>query len=153
VLLAKLHRAVFLALVISQLVGCRSMSTTQSSPARYDATVTPIAVGLETLELCIAVDPADPRGVWWWEPGSNGCATRSTGPAVFRGDEASVSQPSGKSTTASFRLQTHSATRPFITVRLTLTDQTMTSLDTGSKVTLQRRGDLDIPKMVSRGRQ
>ena len=152
-LLQELRRPAFLALLVAQLIGCRSAPVAQPPRARYVATVTPITVGLGTLGLCIAVDAADPHGVWWWEPGANGCATRSTGPSVFRGDEASVSQPPGRPINASFRLQTHADSRPFITVRVTMSGDAMTSLDTGSQVSVQRRGDLDIPEMAPRGRQ
>jgi hypothetical protein len=38
----------------------------------------------------VAVDPTDPKGVWWWEPGRSGCSSRSTGPSAFRGDDATV---------------------------------------------------------------
>jgi hypothetical protein len=152
-LLRGLHRSAFLALLLAHVIGCRSAPVAQSSRTRYVTTITPIAVGLGALKLCIAVDPADPHGVWWWEAGATGCATRSTGPTVFRGDQASVSHPPGKPTSASFLLQTHSDTRPFITVRLTMSDDTMTSVDTGSEVSVQRRGDLDIPEMAPGGRQ
>lgn len=150
---AALRRATLLALLASQVFACRAARTPQPSRARYAATATPIAVGLGNLGLCIAIDAADPRGVWWWEPGASGCATRSTGPSVFRGDEASVSSPARNATNASFRLQTHSDTRPFIIVRLTMTGNTMTSLDTGSQATLQPLNDLEIPEIPPRGRQ
>jgi len=152
-LLQELLRSAVLALLVAQLIGCRSAPVAQSSRPRYVTTTAPIAVGLGTLKLCIAIDPADPHGVWWWEPGATGCATRSTGPLVFRGDEASVSQSPGKPINASFRLQTHSDSRPFIAVRLTVSNDAMMSLDTGSEVSVQRRGDLDIPEMAPRARQ
>jgi hypothetical protein len=153
VLLPALRRSAFLGLLVCQGAACRSVPAAQPSRARYVATVTPITVGLGTLGLCIAVDPADPHGVWWWEAGATGCGTRSTGPSVFRGDEASVSKPSAKPTSASFRLQTHSTSQPFITVRLAITDGRMMSLDTGSQVAVQWRDDIDIPFNVSRERQ
>src|ERR1700752_1248776 len=66
----------------------------ESSRGRYAVTAEPLDVGLHT-KLCIAVDPADSAGVWWWEPGAAGCSTRSTGPALMRGLEPQVrlSQP------------------------------------------------------------
>jgi hypothetical protein len=153
VLLQELLRSACLALLVAQLIGCRSAPVAQSSRTRYATTTAAIAVGLGTLKLCIAIDPADPHGVWWWEPGATGCTTRSTGPWVFRGDEASVAQSPGKPITASFRLPTHSESRPFITVRLTMSNDAMMSLDTGAEVSVQRRGDLDIPEMAPRARQ
>ena len=35
------------------------------------------------LRLCVAVDPRDPHGVWWWQPGASGCTSRSTGPTCL----------------------------------------------------------------------
>jgi hypothetical protein len=115
-------------------------------------TATPIEVGLGNLGLCIAVDPLDQHGVWWWEPGATGCSTRSTGPAVFHADEATVSatMPSG-ATALAFRLQTHSSTRPYIDVHLMLEGNHMRALQTGKRVSLQRRRDLDIPERPPMG--
>ena len=80
-----------------------------SAPAdgRYLVTSSAIDVG-RGIRLCIAVDPRDPHGVWWWQPGASGCTSRSTGPTVFHADQAAVS-PSARPevTTVSFRLGLH----------------------------------------------
>jgi hypothetical protein len=110
---------------------------------RYAVTAEPIRVGLGNLGLCIAVDPGDPHGVWWWQPGASGCVTRSTGPDVFHVDDATVSR-SAAGTAVTFRLGTHSLEQPFIRIRLTLDSSAMRSLDTGHEVGLLHRDDLRI---------
>ena len=135
------------------LTACRSISPSHAHLPRYLATVTPIEVGLGTLGLCIAVDPLDQHGVWWWEPGASGCATRSTGPGVFHADEATISTMKPGPTAVGFRLQTHSSTRPFIDVRLLMEGNSMRAVQSGARVALQRRSDLDVPEMPSRGRE
>ena len=78
-----------------------------SAPAagRYLVTSTPIDVGLGNTGLCVAVDPRDPQGVWWWQPGASGCTSRSTGPQVFHADKAAVSPaPPPEAMAVSFRL-------------------------------------------------
>jgi hypothetical protein len=120
-----------------------------SAPAdgRYLVTSSAIDVGGRGIHLCVAVDPRDPQGVWWWEPGASGCTTRSTGPTVFHADQAAVShsaQP--KATASSFRLGLISRTPSFLEVRLAIQDGRMRSLDTGAVVALTRRNDLDLPE-------
>ena len=122
-----------------------------SAPAdgRYLVTSSAIDVGGRGIRLCVAVDPRDPQGVWWWEPGASGCTTRSTGPTVFHADQAAVShsaQP--KATAASFRLGLISRTPSFLEVRLAIQDGRMRSLDTGAVVALTRRSDLDLPEQT-----
>src|SRR2546423_13623010 len=47
----------------------------------YIVTVEPISVHRGPGSgLCVAIDPADPTGVWWWGAGRSGCATRNTLP-------------------------------------------------------------------------
>jgi len=131
-------------------VGCRSSSQPQPPP-RYVVTASPIDVGLGPSGVCVAVDPLDRRGVWWWEPGASGCATRSTGPGLFHADKATVSRSVHSGPTAlSFRLQTHSTTRPFIDVRLLVDDGNMRALESGARVLTSRRHDLDIPELPDR---
>jgi catechol 2,3-dioxygenase-like lactoylglutathione lyase family enzyme len=123
-----------------------------SAPAdgRYLMTASTIDVSLR-IRLCIAVDPSDPQGVWWWEPGASGCTSRSTGPSVFHADQAAVSRSAPPDVTAvAFRLGTHSRTRPHLDVRLAIEGGRMRSLDTGAAVALQRRSDLDVPWEVPR---
>jgi hypothetical protein len=147
---APLQRHRFGAIVLVAIsAGCH-WSRQHDSTLRYLVTEGPVNVGLSQ-GLCLAIDPNDEHGVWWWEPGASGCATRSTGPNVFQGDQARVSRSSDSSTTAGFRLGTHSRDRPFIDVRLILERGQMRAIDTGAQVPVQPRSDLDIPEMAPRG--
>src|SRR5687768_9132925 len=115
---SEMFRGVAACVVVAGcLVGCRVASPPQSVTPRYQVTASPIDVG-NGIRLCVAIDPADSQGVWWWGPGASGCASRSTGPGVFRADQATVSQ--SPPTAVGFRLGTHSATRPFIDVRMVI---------------------------------
>jgi hypothetical protein len=106
----------------------------------------------EGIGLCIAVDPVDPQGVWWWMPGASGCSSRSSGPGVVHAEQATVTRAKPQASTAlSFRLGTHSATRPFIDVRLIVEDGRMWALETGAQVSLETRGNLEVPEMPTRG--
>jgi catechol 2,3-dioxygenase-like lactoylglutathione lyase family enzyme len=119
-----------------------------SAPAdgRYLVTSSAIDVGVGT-GLCVAVDPHDPQGVWWWQPGASGCTSRSTGPTVFHADQAAVSRSAPPEVTSvAFRLGLISRTPSFLDIRLAIEDGRMRSLDTGAAVALQRRGDLDVPE-------
>lgn len=150
---ARMRRSCSLFLVAFSLVACRSTSQSPPSVPRYLVTSSPIDVGLGPWGLCVAVDPLDQHGVWWWEPGASGCASRSTGPGVFHAEEATVSQSTQTGPTAvSFRLSTHSATRPFIDVRLVVENGDMRALESGARVALQRRNDLGVPEIPGRGR-
>ena len=115
-------------------------------------TQTPINVGVGP-GLCIAIDPNDEHGVWWWEGGASGCSSRSTGPGLFHPEPASVSHPTSETTEVAFRLGTHSSTRPFIDVRLRVEHGQMRAIDTDARVAVQPRSDLDIPEMPPRGGQ
>lgn len=129
----------------SLLIALLTLASCQSAP-RYLVTVTPIDVGVAP-GLCVAVDPRDPHGVWWWQAGSAGCASRSTGPALFHPDGATVARAADSGSFAiAFRLGTHSDTRPWIDVTLTVTDAAMRSPATGAEVSVARRGNLDIPE-------
>jgi hypothetical protein len=95
----------------------------------------------------VAFDPADEHGVWWWEPGATGCDTRSTGPGVFHADRAVVPRAAtGSPLALTFRLGMHSASRPFVDVRLVLEDGSIRAVDTGARATLVRRAVLEVPE-------
>jgi hypothetical protein len=121
--------------------GC---ATAAPSTSRYVVTATPVDVfGTDTTKLCIAVDPADAHGVWWWEPGPSGCSTRTTGPTVFRGEDATVvASPGSGAVAVEFRLQ---LTMGFRDVRLRLQDDAIQLADSGVRVSTERRPNLDIP--------
>jgi hypothetical protein len=150
---ARLRGGCFVFLLACSLVACRPISPSQPPVARFLVTGNPIDVGLGPRGLCIAVDPLDPHGVWWWGPGASGCGSRSTGPDVFHAQEATVAQSAPAGPTAiSFRLQTHSDVRPFIDVHLIVEDGNMRALESGARVPLQRRSNLELPEIPVRGR-
>jgi hypothetical protein len=130
---------IFPLLLVVFLFGCR---TSAPSAPRYVATATPVDAVGGGWGLCIAVDPADAQGVWWWQPGPSGCASRITGPTVFRADRAQVRTSNSGSISASFTLQLHLGAR---VVNLVLRDSEMRITDSGMRVPTQRRADLDIP--------
>src|SRR5438046_391930 len=114
-------------LLVSSAIACHSTTRTpvQHVTAHYLVTDSPIDVGVGP-GLCVAVDVLDPHGVWWWEPGATGCPSRSTGPNVFHADQAHVSRETSASpVSVSFRLGTHSTTRPFIDVQMVVESGTM----------------------------
>jgi catechol 2,3-dioxygenase-like lactoylglutathione lyase family enzyme len=135
--------------IAAMLVGCASIDAQPGGCCVV--TTDPVRVSPGSLGLCVAVDPQDAHGVWWWEPGPAGCATRSTGPDVFRADDATVSAQRRGVTAVEFRLETHSATQPsFVRVRLMLEGTTLRSLDTDSQVALEPRDGHAIPQEAPR---
>lgn len=153
-LFEQLRAGGFVCLLAFSLVACRPVSPSQPSVARFLVTDSPIDVGLGPRGLCVAVDPVDPQGVWWWGPGASGCGSRSTGPGVFHGQEAKIAQSTQTGRTdIRFRLPTHSATRPFIDVHLIVEDGNMRALESGDRVALLRRNNLELPEVPVRGRQ
>jgi len=136
-------RFIFLPLLAAFLFGCKAASP---SP-RYIVTATPVDVVGGGWALCIAVDAADAHGIWWWQPGPSGCATRITGPSVFRADRAEVKTTNSNSISASFTLQLHVGTRD---INLALQDSEMRVADTGVRVPTERRANLDIPPAFGR---
>ena len=130
--IARLCCICFLFLLACGQVGCRSASQPQPSVPRYAVTASPINVGVGS-GLCVAVDPLDREGVWWWEPGMSGCSSRFTGHGVFHAERATVSQAAQSGSVAfSFRLQTNSATSTFVDVRLVIEDGGMRAVETGA---------------------
>jgi len=122
--------------------ACRS----HAAAPRYVVTAEAIDVGVGA-DLCVAVDPFDTQGVYWWEPRGRGCAKRSTGPGVFHADAARVAQraPSG-SIALAFRVGVHSLERPFVDVQLTLKDDELVDASTGDRVRMLTRANLIVPE-------
>jgi hypothetical protein len=131
-------------LMISALLGA-AIQVTSRSASRYVVTAEPLAVG-SSAKLCVAVDGTDPHGVWWWQPGRDGCLSRSTGPTVLKADSATVSKSDAK-IEASFRLRLHgSATRPdHVDVRIVVERGRMRSQAPNSDVAVAFRNDLEVP--------
>src|SRR4029079_16339405 len=132
-------------LLVATLVGFIGQSRSNVE-LRYVVTAAPLGVGVPT-KLCLAVDPTDVHGVWWWEPGANGCANRSTGPGVFKADSATVSRNNG-AIDAAFRLQLHArpGERDSVDVRLTVEGGRMRSSASVEGVPVATRRNLDVPE-------
>jgi hypothetical protein len=146
-----LGRRCLIILLLFVAFACRSMPQPRSSDPRYLVTQNTIDVG-EGIGLCIAVDPVDPQGIWLWMPGASGCSSRSSGPGLFHPEQATVTRATSATPTAlSFRLGTHSPTRPFIDVRLVMEDGRMRSLETGAQVSLETRRNLEVPEIPTIG--
>jgi hypothetical protein len=144
--LPKSQRACFLLLGLS-LAACR---TGAPLVPRYVVTVTPFSVvDPRHPGLCVAVDPADAHGVWWWEPGPSGCSTRTTGPTVFRAHLATVGKPSA-SGAIDVGFQVPLMVGPPRDVRLVLHDNGMREVASGTQVSTERRSNLDIPPAYDR---
>ena len=124
--------------------------TSAPSVPRYIVTVAPInLVGAGHPGLCIAVDPADVQGVWWWEPGPSGCSSRTTGPTVFRVPATVAARGGSGDIEVRFQLQLMSGVRD---VRLLLHDGSVRDTASGALVSTARRRDLDIPPAYGNGR-
>ena len=140
---ARMRYSSFFFLLAIAPVACRSAS--RPAVARYVVTDTPIKIGVGP-GLCIAADPEDREGIWWWEPGATGCSSRSTGPGVFHAELAKVSQSAqGGPVALSFRLPIHSMQAPFVDLQLKIEDGGMRAVDAGAEVRVHRRNDLDVP--------
>ena len=147
------HRAVrFLAplLLGPMFGGCGSVGGgSPDSAPRYMVTASPIDVGVGA-GLCVAVDPTDPNGVWWWQPGTD-CSSRSTGPTVFRADNSAVTR-SDQAGTAEIRFRVavkrrlNSPEPPFVDVVLRLEGTRLQAVHSGSQVTTVSRSNLEIPE-------
>ena len=124
-----------------------AIAAPQKRAAEYLVSAAPLTIGAPAGDLCVAVNVADPRGVWWWEPGQSGCSTRSTGPGVFRGEGGSVSTASGAATEVRFRARL-SDPWGVVSVLVLLERETMHSAATGSTVSIIRRKDLEVPGMI-----
>lgn len=137
-----------LALVV--LVGFSASSCSSLTPAagRYIVTATPLnVIGGNHPGLCIAVDPSDKQGVWWWEPGPGGCSTSINSPRVFRAQQAAVAQ-AGSVVDVRFELDLHVA-GPRHAV-LQLQDSNLQDVGSGMRVATARRANLDIAPAYGR---
>jgi hypothetical protein len=122
----------------------------------YVVTASPVDIGVGSGRFCFAVDPSDPKGLWWWEPGKD-CSTRSTGPGVFHAEEVVVSTGARpESRDIRFRLPVirapNSSEPPFIDVALTLESGQLQVVVTGSRAGTVVRQNLDIREAWQRPR-
>ena len=113
---------------------------------RYLVTATPLALlGKGHPGFCVAVDPKDEKGVWWWEPGRTGCSSRSTGPGVFPAHYAAVARSPSGAVDVSFQIQL--MTSGPLAVKLTLRDDAMVEERTGLRVRTERTASTEVPEM------
>lgn len=129
--------------------------------AEYVVTLDPIRIDSGPGGICIAIDPADRAGVWWWGSGRSGCATRNTmaqpnqesvtGLAVlFHPVDAVVSHTPAGETEARFRLALHGPPDHVDLVLIVRGDQ-LESSPTGMNVGIKRVRQLDIPLLPPYG--
>lgn len=135
------------------LAGCRTGSDARRAATRYIVTAAPLDVGVVSRALCIAVDPQDEHGVWWWEPGASGCGSRSTGPGVFPAERAAVGANRGaRPIDVGFRLQLKRAPGTplpdFADVHLVVEADAIRARESGARVAIGRRTDLAVPAEV-----
>jgi hypothetical protein len=126
----------FVLLVTLSAASCR---TTE----RYIATASPIdAIGVSQLALCVAVDPGNVQGVWWWRPGRSGCSTRSS--SIVQGQVAKVTVLASGNIEASFQLPMQVGEPR--KVELVFSAGTVQASATGVSVRSERRTALDMPE-------
>ncbi len=148
-------RALSVALLSVGLFTCRSLPPS-SGPRQYIVTKAPLSLSLPSRPLCVAADPADPHGVWWWEPGQTGCASRSTGPGVFHGERAAVAHyMRSQAIDVGFRVPLHgSPTNPdipaYVDIALVVENGLMRSRDGSVRVPVEHRADLNLPELQPR---
>ena len=124
---------------------------TAAPSGRYIVTAAPLDVGAR-IPLCLAVEPGNPKGIWWWEPVESDCSRRSTGPGVFHGENARVmtSTTTPGAVSASFRLQlitaNNSSGPTYKDVVVAVSSVAIRVEGSAVAVKTTRRGDLDIPE-------
>ena len=124
--------------------ACRSLPSS-STQLKYVVTSAPLSLSVPSRPLCVAIDPSDAHGAWWWEPGETGCATKSTGPGVFHAESATISSYLGsQALQVGFRVPLHGPPA-FVDVALTVENGSMRSRDGSSRVPVAYRADLDLP--------
>jgi hypothetical protein len=138
-------RRPFLLLLVLSLGACRTLAP---AVPRYIVTLTPVSLGGgdpgRHPGLCIAVDPVDAQGVWWWQPGPSGCSSRITGPTVFRAHLATVTTATDSGATE-VGFQVPVMEGPPREFKLVLHDASMRVVASGERVSTERRSAIDIP--------
>src|SRR5437588_12857845 len=114
----QLSTPMFWAIIALALQPSSVPATLRLQRSAYVVTTDPIRIHPGPGGLCVAIDPADPTGIWWWGPGRSGCASRTTMPgprqenakglaALFHTVNAAVSTDSSGIVHAGFRLAMH----------------------------------------------
>jgi hypothetical protein len=154
-----MKKNILVTVVVAVVVGCRSIPIELTQTRHYIISAEPIGVHPGPGGLCVAVDPADPTGVWWWGPGRSGCSTRNTMPGprqenakglagLFHAtDAAVVSRDKGATTEAHFRLSMHGEPA-FVGVDLIIRGGYMRCVSTGARVSTKQVANVDIPLLA-----
>ena len=112
-----------------------------ASQPRYIVTSTPLKlIDPAHPGLCIAIDPNDPKGVWWWDAGRSGCTDRSSG--TMAADRASVARATAGTVDASFQVGLVSGRN--LQVRLEAFDGRIRDTISGLTVPAERRATLEL---------
>ena len=149
------------AMFIALIFGAGAFA--QHARSKYVVTSDPIRVHAGPAGLCVAIDPSDATGVWWWGPGRSGCTSRDTvvGPgqenvqgiaALFHAIDAAVSTDPSGTVHARFRLGLHA--RPgqpeFVDINLTEKSDVIRCSSTHAAVQAKRLDILNIPLDLTR---
>jgi hypothetical protein len=119
-----------------------------ASPPRYIVTSTPLKVSDPAHPgLCVAIDPKDPTGIWWWDAGRSGCADRSS--SVIAADRASVARTTAGTVDASFQVGLVSGRS--LQLRLEAFDGRIRDAISGLSVPAERRATLELPERPAIG--
>ena len=130
-------------------MSCRSVACLLTvlgacaSQPRYIVTSTPLKV-IDPAHpgLCIAIDPKDPKGIWWWDAGRSGCTDRSS--STMAAARASVTRGTAGTVDASFQVGLISGRN--LQVRLQAFDGRIRDTISGLTVPAQRRSTLELPE-------
>ncbi len=123
------------------IAGCKSLAP---DPPRYIVTKSPFDwIGPRHPGICVAVDPADPKGVWWWDSGRDGC--RSASSSVMPGGYGKVTPMASGAHEIHFEIGMMSGGPMQIDLRL---DETgLRRLPAGAPAPVERRASLELPGM------
>ena len=136
-------------LVLSCFVLCGCQAPKKPLP-RYIVTAVPFDAAGNGTGICVAIDPVDAAGVWWWQPGPSGCSTSILGPIpVMRAEGARVNAFDDPSAIdVQFKIQLASNT--YRDIQLTVKDETMQVAGSDARLATERRHDLKIPPAQGR---
>jgi hypothetical protein len=114
-----------------------------ASHPRYVVTSTPLNV-IDPAHpgICVAIDPKDPKGIWWWDAGRSGCMDRSS--STMAADRASVGRTTAGTVDASFQVGLVSGRN--LQVRLEALDGRVRDTISGLSVAAERRTTLEVPE-------
>jgi hypothetical protein len=130
-----------LAVFSVSLLACHSLG---QENGRYIVSATPVKI-FEGRHpgVCVAVDPTDVKGVWWWEPGRSGCASRSTGPDVFVAKSAHVTKTT-REIDVQFELPL--TTDHPVHVKVTIDNNGIRREGSTERISIERRRNLEVPE-------